>query len=352
MIASTALVQVATVLAQAGDGASSALPVASTGGGVNSNLLIVIFASAIFYGTPLLLAALGEMLTERSGVLNLGVEGMMLMGAVAACWTSLHAGGSGWMVVTQAMLAAVVVGGLTAALHAVLVLTFRVEQIVSGLAITILAGAAGLSSYLAASLDLASSPIPHRLEPIHVGGLADLPVAGPLLFDHNLLTYLSWVLVAVLWWYLFRSRRGLHLRAVGESPATADAMGIDVVRTRYVHTIAGGGLAGLAGAFYPLAIIPLWSDGLTGGRGWIALALVIFGFWRPELILVGAYLFGAFSSLGLTLQARNVEVSTQLLDSLPYLMTIVVLVFVSTGWARRRLGAPAALGTPYEREAR
>jgi len=346
------VIALATVLAQAGDGASSALPVASNGSGVNSNLLIVIFASAIFYGTPLLLAALGEMLTERSGVLNLGLEGTMLMGAVAGCWASIHGTGPGWLVVIEALLAAMVVGGLTAALHAVLVLTFRVEQIVSGLAITILAGAAGLSSYLANSLELSKGPVPHRLEAIDVGGLSDLPVAGPLLFDHNALTYASWVLVGALWWYLFRSRRGLHLRAVGESPATADAMGISVARTRYAHTIAGGALAGLGGAFYPLAIIPLWSDGITGGRGWIALALVIFGFWRPELILVGAYLFGAFSSLGLTLQARNVEVSAQLLDSLPYLMTIVVLVFVSSGWARRRLGAPAALGTSYEREER
>lgn len=336
-------------LAQVGDAVA---PVGGADGGVNANLFIVIAASAIFYGTPLLLAALGEMLTERSGVLNLGVEGMMLMGALAAAWTSLHAGGPGWLVVVLALLAAMVVGGLTALLHAVLVLGFRVEQIVSGLAITILAGAAGLSSYLASTFEVSSGPVPHRLERIDVAGLADAPVVGPLLFDHNALTYASWVLVAALWWYLFRSRSGLHLRAVGESPATADAMGVSVTRTRYQHTVAGGALAGLGGAFYPLAIIPLWTDGVTGGRGWIALALVIFGFWRPELILVGSYLFGAFSSLGLTLQARNVEVSSQLLDSLPYLMTIIVLVFVSNGWARRRLGAPAALGTAYEREER
>jgi simple sugar transport system permease protein len=326
--------------------------VITSGQGVNNNLFVIIAVSAIFYGTPLLLAALGEMLTERSGILNLGVEGTMLMGAVAAAWTSKHAGGPGWSIVLQAMLAAMVVGGLTALLHAVLVITFRVEQIVSGLAITILAGAAGLSSYLASTWDLASGPVPHRLDLLDVGGLADAPVVGPLLFHQNVLTYFSWVLVAGLWWYLFRSRTGLHLRAVGESPATADAMGISVTRYRYVHTVVGGTLAGLGGAFFPLAIIPLWSDGVTGGRGWIALALVIFGFWRPELILVGAYLFGAFSSLGLTLQARNVQVSTQLLDALPYLMTIIVLVFVSTGWARRRLGAPGALGTSYEREAR
>lgn len=341
------------VLAAAG---GTALPAADEvvrgGSGINGNLFVVLAVSAVFYGTPLVLAALGEMLTERSGVLNLGVEGMMLMGAVAAAWTSLSLDGPGWLVVLAALLAAMVVAGLTALLHAVLVITFKVEQIVSGLAITILAGAAGLSSYLANILDVGRGPVPHRLRPLDLGGLGDVPVVGPLLFSQNLLTYASWVLVGVLWWYLFRTRRGLHLRAVGEDPATADAMGVDVTATRYAHTVAGGALAGLGGAFYPLAIIPLWSDGLTGGRGWIALALVIFGFWRPELILVGAYLFGAFSSLGLTLQARGVEVSTQLLASLPYLMTIVVLVLVSTVGARRRVGAPAALGTAYEREDR
>ena len=346
----TALVGVVTLLGSLLQ--AEPVEVVSTGAGVNRNLFVVIAASAIFYGTPLLIAALGEMLTERSGVLNLGMEGMMLMGAVAAAWGSIHGSGPGWLVIVQALLAAMVVGALTALFHAVLVITFRVEQIVSGLAITILAGAAGLSSYLASTLDLSAGPVPHRIERLDVLGLADAPVVGPILFSQNVLTYASWAMVAFLWWYLFRSRAGLHLRAVGESPATADAMGIDVNRTRYVHTVLGGAFAGLGGAFFPLAIIPLWSDGLTGGRGWIALALVIFGFWRPDLILVGAYLFGAFSSLGLTLQARNVQVSAQLLDSLPYLMTIVVLVFVSTGWARRRLGAPAALGQPYEREAR
>ena len=330
----------------------SSLVLAAAQGGVNSNLFVVIAVSGVFYGTPLALAALGEMLAERSGVLNLGVEGMMLMGALAAAWTSLNVSGPGWVVVLLALLAAAAMGGLVALLHAVLVITFRVEHSVSGLAITILAGAAGLSSYLASEWDLSRAPVPHRIELFDVAGLADLPVVGPLLFNQNLLTYLSWVLVVALWWYLFRSRPGLHLRAVGESPATADAMGVNVNAYRYTHTVAGGFLAGLGGAFFPLCIIPLWSDGVTGGRGWIALALVIFGFWRPDLILAGAYLFGAFSSLGLTLQARGIEVSTQLLDSLPYLMTIVVLVAVSTGRARRRLGAPAALGTPYEREAR
>jgi general nucleoside transport system permease protein len=156
----------------------------------------------------------------------------------------------------------------------------------------------------------------------------------------------------VMSWYLFRTRAGLHLRAVGESPQTADSMGINVVRTRYVHTLVGGALAGLGGVCFSLSIVPTWQDGMTAGRGWIAIALVIFGFWRPDLTMAGAYLFGAFASLSLTLQARGVKISPQILDSLPYLMTIAVLVIVSGGWAKRRLGAPAALGIPYEREER
>lgn len=319
---------------------------------MNSNLFVVILASAVFYGTPLLFAALGEVLTERSGVLNLGVEGMMLMGAVAAAWTSVSAPGPGWVVLLLAVLAAMLAGGLSAAIHAFLVITLRVNQTVSGLALTIFAGAAGLSSYLAREGNVAQGPAPHQFHKLDVLGLADLPVIGPILFGQTLLTYVSWVLVVVASWYLFRTRAGLHLRAVGESPETADAMGVNVVGYRYVHTIVGGALAGIGGLCFSLSIVPTWVDGVTAGRGWIAIALVIFGFWRPDLTLVGAYLFGAFSSLGLTLQARGVSIAPQALDALPYLMTIVVLVAVSSGWAKRRWGAPAALGLAYEREER
>ncbi len=319
---------------------------------MNSNLFVVIAASAVFYGTPLVFAALGEVLTERSGVLNLGVEGMMLMGAVTAAYTSTRAPGPTWVVLILCLGAAMLAGALAAALHAVLVITFRVNQTVSGLALTIFAGVTGLSSYLARTWNVSERPVPHQFRKLDVFGLADLPVVGPVLFGQTALTYLSWVLVAVASWYLFRTRAGLHVRAVGESPATADAMGIDVVRTRYLHTIAGGALAGIGGLCFSLAIVPTWVDGVTAGRGWIAIALVIFGFWRPGLTLVGAYLFGAFSSLGLTLQARGVGIAPQALDALPYLMTIAVLVVVSSGWSKRRMGAPASLGIPYEREER
>ena len=318
---------------------------------MNANLFIVIAASAIYYGTPLLLAGLGELLTERSGVLNLGVEGMMLLGAVSASWTASRVEGPGWIVAGLAVLAGMAAAMLGALIHAVAVITLRVNQTVSGLALTILAGGSGLSSYLANVWSL-KDPVKHQFAKIDVFGLADAPIVGPLLFHHTALTYLSWVIVAVMSWYLFRTRAGLHLRAVGESPQTADSMGINVVRTRYVHTLVGGALAGLGGLCFSLSIVPTWQDGMTAGRGWIAIALVIFGFWRPDLTMAGAYLFGAFASLSLTLQARGVKISPQILDSLPYLMTIAVLVVVSGGWAKRRLGAPAALGIPYEREDR
>lgn len=318
---------------------------------MNTNLFIVIAASAIYYGTPLLFAGLGELLTERSGVLNLGVEGMMLLGAVCASWTASRVDGPGWMVAGLAVLAGMAAAMLGALIHAVAVITLRVNQTVSGLALTILAGGAGLSSYLANVWKL-KDPVKHQFAKIDVLGLADVPIVGPLLFHHTALTYLSWVIVAAMSWYLFRARAGLHLRAVGESPQTADSMGINVARTRYVHTLVGGALAGLGGVCFSLSIVPTWQDGMTAGRGWIAIALVIFGFWRPDLTMVGAYLFGAFASLSLTLQARGVKISPQILDSLPYLMTIAVLVVVSGGWAKRRLGAPAALGIPYEREER
>lgn len=319
---------------------------------MNNSLLIVILASAIFYGTPLLFAALGGVFTERSGVLNLGVEGMMLIGGVSGAWASQHVGGSAWFTVFASILIAMFAGGLTALLHAFLCVTLKANQTVAGLSITIFAGALGLSSYFANVWEVASSPVSRPIRKLDVLGLADTPILGPLLFNHTILTYVSWVLVAVSSFYLFRTKTGLQLRAVGESPQTADAMGISVVKYRYFHTILGGMLAGIGGAFYSLAIVSTWVDGLTKGAGWIAIALVIFGFWRPDLTLVGAYLFGALQSLGTTLKARNFHISGDLLDALPFIMTIVVLVLVSSRFAHKRLGAPAALGVPYEREER
>jgi ABC-type uncharacterized transport system permease subunit len=241
---------------------------------------------------------------------------------------------------------------LVAAVHAFLCVTLKANQTVAGLSITIFAGAVGLSSYLANVWHVAENQVPRQLRKLNVLGLADAPVVGPLLFNHTILTYVSWVMCAVATWYLFRTKIGLQLRAVGESPQTADAIGISVVKYRYLHTMLGGALAGLGGAFYSLAIVPTWVDGMTKGAGWIAIALVIFGFWRPDLTLLGAYLFGALQALGIQLKSRGVSIPGDLLDAIPFLMTIVVLVLVSTRFAHKRIGAPAALGVPYEREER
>ncbi|HEY7398660.1 MAG TPA: ABC transporter permease [Gaiellaceae bacterium] len=318
-------------------------------GGINNSIVVVVLASGIVYGTPLLYAALGELLAERSGVLNLGVEGMMLVGAVMGFWAVQRSDS-----LAVAIVVAAVAGAAMALIHAFLVVTLRANQIVSGLALTIFAGAAGLSSYLGNDLNLADQPANHSFAPFLPHSWRSAKVVGPILFDQTWLVYASWVCVIVVALYLTRTRPGLNLRAVGESPAAADAMGIDVTRYRYLHTLAGGAFAGVGGACFSLAITPQWVDGLTAGSGWIAIALVIFAFWRPGLCLIGAYFFGAFSGIPFTFQARGIltGIPPELFQALPYVMTVLVLVAVSSAGARRRLGAPGALGLPYSREER
>jgi simple sugar transport system permease protein len=319
---------------------------------VNNSIGVFVLAQAVAYGTPLLYAALGELLAERSGVLNLGVEGMMLMGAVTGFWAVQRLPGSSPAALTASILVAAVAGALMALIHAFLVVTLRANQIVSGLALTIFG--LGLSSYLANDLGLANSPPDHQFASFLPQGMRDATIVGPILFDQSALVYISWACVALCAWYLARTRPGLNVRAVGESPAAADAMGLNVTGYRYVHTLAGGALAGVGGATFSLSVTPLWVDGLTHGAGWIAIALVIFAFWRPALCLVGAYLFGAFQALPFAFQAKSVltSVPPEFFQALPYVMTIVVLVAVSSAGARLRLGAPAGLGIPYVREER
>jgi general nucleoside transport system permease protein len=310
---------------------------------INNSVAVVVLASAVIYGTPLLYAALGELLAERSGVLNLGVEGMMLVGAVMGFWAVQRTGS-----LSLGIVVAATAGAAMALIHAFLVITLRANQIVSGLALTIFAGAAGLSSYLGNDLNLADQPARHSFEPFLPHAWRTVAVAGPILLNQPAVVYASWVCVALVAVYLNRTRLGLNVRSVGEAPEAADAMGINVTRYRYVHTVAGGAFAGVGGACFSLAITPQWVDGLTSGAGWIAIALVIFAFWRPTLCLVGAYFFGAFSGIPFTFQARGIlsGVPPELFQALPYMMTVIVLVLVSSAGARRRLGAPAALGTP------
>jgi simple sugar transport system permease protein len=317
---------------------------------VNNSLFITLLVSGIVYGTPLLIAALGELLTERSGVLNLAVEGMMLVGAASGFWVSQLMHGPGWLALVVAALGAMVAGALMALIHGVMTITLGANQVVSGIALGLFGGVIGLSTYLAFVGGLPGELGTHYFRKVDVFGLGDAAVVGPLLFHHDALVYLSWVLVIVVSVYLNHTRLGLNLRSVGESPQTADAMGINVTAYRYAHTVVGGALAGLAGAYYSLAITRTWSNGVTAGAGWIAIGLVIFAFWRPGLVLVGAYLFGVLTSLGFALQARGVQLPPEFFSMLPYLMTVVVLVLVSAVWSKRRVGAPAALGVAFKRD--
>ncbi len=298
-----------------------------------AQLLVLTLAA----GTPLVYAALGELVTEKSGVLNLGVEGMMLVGAVVAFIVAAGTK-SPWLRVGAGMLA----GAALSVLFAVVTLTLQANQVASGLALSLFG--VGLSAFI--GLDYVSVVI-EPIRPLAIGGLSDLPVIGKLLFGHNPLVYLSLALFAAIQWFLFRTRAGLVLRAVGESPQSAHAIGYPVVRIRYLAVLFGGACAGLGGAYLSLAYNPSWTEGMTAGRGWIALALVVFATWKPWRVLAGAYLFGGVTLAQFQAQALGVELPAQYLSMLPYVATIVVLAIISRDAATIKLNAPASLGKPF-----
>ena len=301
------------------------------------DLLVNILIGAMIAATPLVFAATGELVAERSGVLNLGVEGMMIVGAIAG-FSAIVATGS----IVLALLAAVLAGGLMAALFGVLVLTLRANQVASGLALTMFG--LGLSALWGQGYSGLSAPaFPH----LHVPGLTDLPLIGKLVFGQDLLVYLSLVLVLGVAVILKRTRVGLIVRAIGENHDAAHAIGYRVVACRYLAVTFGGAMAGLGGAYLSLVQTPLWVERMTAGRGWIALAIVVFAAWRPWRALLGAYLFGGITVLQLHSQAHGLEVDAQLLAMLPYLATIVVLVLISRDAMRLRLNAPACLAKPF-----
>jgi general nucleoside transport system permease protein len=314
-------------------------------------LAILILAAGINSGTSMLFASIGEIFAERSGVINLGVEGMMLMGAMSAFAVSAYTGNP-WL----GLLVAMLVGGAFGLLHAFLTITLRAGQVVSGLALTFLG--TGLSALLGAPLvQLKQVPQLPRW-PIPV--LGDIPYLGQLFFTHNAIVYLGFLLIPAAWLYIYRTRPGLELRAIGEYPAAADVVGINVNGLRYFYVIIGGIMAGIGGAAISLAITSIWLDGVTGGQGWIAVGLVIFAGWNPLRAAVGAYAFGALRRLALDLQTIPIifgftnPLATNLyfgffLQMLPYLFTIIVLALVSLEGMRKRQGAPAALGQPYVR---
>ena len=306
---------------------------------MSSALLLSVFSAAVVTGTTFLLAALGALLNERAGILNLGVEGIMLMGAVSGFLVG-QATGSPW----AGALAALAAGALLALVHAFLTVTLRANHVGSGLALAIFG--TGFSAYLGRSV--AGLPLTTPFQPVAVPGLSQIPVVGEILFRHNPLVYFGYALVPLLWWWLYRTRPGLHLRAVGENPAAADAMGLSVARTRYLYVLAGGALCGLAGAHLSLAVTPSWVEGMTAGRGWVAVALVIFAGWDPVRAAAGALLFGAVEAAVFRLQAAGTAISPALLAMLPYLLTLVALAVASRGRSR----IPGALGLAYDRESR
>ena len=301
------------------------------------DLSVAIIVATITAATPLLFAALGEMITEKSGVLNLGVEGMMLVGAVTGFAVTVSVGNP-----VVGILAAILAGAGMALLFAILTLSLLANQVATGLALTIFG--IGLSSLIGRSY--VGTPLP-ALPKLAIPGLSDLPVVGPL-FGHDALIYLSVAMVFAIGWFLNRSRPGLILRAVGESHEAAHAIGYPVIAIRYLAVLFGGAMAGLAGAYLSLAYTPLWIENMTAGRGWIALALVVFSSWKPVRVMLGAYLFGGVTIL--QFHAQNIEgfaVPSQVLSMLPYLATILVLVVISYDASRIRLNAPACLGKTF-----
>jgi len=296
-----------------------------------------VLLTVITAATPLLIAAIGELVVERSGVLNLGVEGMMIMGAVIG-FAVANQTGSG----TLGVIAAVLAGMAMSALFGFLVLFLVANQVATGLALTILGiGFSGL-------IGEAFIGVPGlKLPELYVPGLSDIPFIGPVVFQQDVIVYLSFALVAGVAYTLFRTRLGLVLRAVGDNHGSAHALGYSVVRIRFLAVLFGGACAGLAGAYMSLAYTPQWVENMTAGRGWIALALVVFSSWLPLRVVVGAYLFGAVSVLNLHAQAVELDIPSQLLSSLPYLATILVLVLISANRRLTLVNTPACLGKPF-----
>ncbi len=311
--------------------------------------LTSILTITIRAGTSLTVATIGEILTERSGTLNLGVEGIMLMGALSAFATVFYSHS-----LVLGFLVAIGIGGLLALLHAFLTTTMRANHVVSGLSITVFG--TGFSSFLGQRLGPATNNFrlvglrAERVVPLDSAWIKQIPLLSAF-FNQDIITYSVYLLLPLSWFFLYKTRPGLWLRAVGEHPQSADAMGIDVTKIRYLYTVIGGMLIALGGAHLSLSYTPGWSENITGGRGWIVIALVIFSMWNPARAVWGALLFGGINAVQFRLQASGTSIPANFLNMLPYVGTIVVLVLM-TWWEAlsKKVGAPAALGTSYMRE--
>ncbi|MBL4907604.1 MAG: ABC transporter permease [Sneathiella sp.] len=295
---------------------------------------IPVILTVITAATPLVFAGIGELVTEKSGVLNLGIEGMMIVGAVAAFITATLTGNYLLAVVVAALS-----GAFMAFLFGILTLSLMANQVATGLALTLFG--IGLSALI--GQDFVGEPV-QAIAKLNIGGLSDLPVIGPILFGQDPLVYLSFLMVFLVSWFLFKTKAGLILRAVGDSHDAAHSIGYSVIGIRYAAVMFGGAMSGIGGAYLSLAYTPMWAENMTAGRGWIALALIVFATWKPGLVLVGAYMFGGITILQLHAQAAGLDIPSQILSMLPYLATIVVLVVISKDESRIRKHAPACIG--------
>jgi simple sugar transport system permease protein len=320
----------------------------------DAQLVLTIFA-AIGLGTPLIFATVGEIITERAGILNLGVQGTMLVGAVAGFWATKPIMFFDSPSLTRGVIVAVLVAALFSLIHAFASVTLRVSQIVSGLALTLFG--TGLASFLGetGSDPLVGEPAAKEFMPIIEGGIADWPIVGPLVFGHDVMVYIALLAAGAASFYLFHTRMGLSLRAVGEDPASAESAGVNVSLVRYLHVMVGGAFSGLGGAYFSLALVPTWQNDPIGAAGWIAIALVILASWRPWRAIFAAYLFGAAQRVQFDLQTLGEpwsDIPSTILAMLPFVLAIIAMIVLASGKRARFLGAPAALAIPYFREQR
>lgn len=309
-------------------------------------MLLTFLVAAVVAGTPLVFATLGEIITEKAGNTNLGVEGMMFMGAIIGFIVGQKTNNP-----ILAIAGAALAGGIGALLYAFLTVSLRANQIVCGLTLTIFGE--GFASFLGQKVmgTLVPASIQQFFVPRPIPLLSSIPYIGKIFFNQDIFVYLGYILIIVTTIYLFRTKPGLNLRAVGESAASADASGINVTLYKYVHIIIGGALCGLGGAYMSLVTVPVWQENIIAGRGWIAVALVIFASWHPVKALLGSLLFGGLSIVGFRLQSMGIHVSQYLIDMLPYLATIIIVI-ISTRKNKKEDMAPADLGNAYFREER
>ena len=310
---------------------------------MNLALIVSILKGTIGAATPILFAATGEIINQRSGIINLGLEGVMLLGAVSGYIVALNTSS-----LALGILAAIVVGLLVGLLYAFLTVTLQADQVVSGLSITMFG--TGLSGYIGKSAS--TSALNLRFPMLEIPLLGKIPVLGDVLFNQDIMVYVLYVIVIAACIFLYKTKWGMQLRTIGENPKAADTLGINVYRTRYISACVGSILTALGGAYLTLCYTPLWFDGMTAGKGWIAVALVIFSGWNPAIASLGAILFGGISVLSLRLQLIDTATSSHFISMLPYLCTVAVLLISTNKLRRGRNPSPTSLGQPYDRESR